>query len=71
MDILIRLIIMLICGIAIPYLGNMIYKPLESFKELDAIGKILWSLFYIFIMNWFVITPSLIFVNCFKYIFLQ
>ncbi len=71
MDILIRLIIMLMCGIAIPYISNMIYEPLKYFKELDIVEKILWSLFYIFLMNWFIITPSLIFVNCFKYIFLQ
>ena len=71
MDILIILIIMILCGIFIPYISNIIYKPLEDFNSLNTIEKILWGLFYIFIVNWFVIAPSIIFFDCFKYIFIK
>ena len=71
MDILIRIFIMIICGLIIPHISKTIYEPLNSFEELNIVVKILWSLAYIFIINWFVIGPSLVFVECFKYVFMQ
>lgn len=71
MDYLIRFIIMILCGVFIPYIANIIYKPLKSYNELNAVEKILWGCFYLFIVNWFVITPSMLFFNCFKYIFIK
>lgn len=71
MDILIRIIIMIFTGILIPYLSNIIYEPLKHYKELTKIEKILWGLGYIFIINWIIITPSILFFDCFKYIFIR
>lgn len=70
MDIIIRILIMLGCGIWIIYFSTF-YRPFENFKELNIIEKILWGLFYIFIVNWFIIVPSVIFLDCFKYIFIK
>ena len=69
MDILIRIILMLISGFSIPYIANL-YSPMENFKELSIVSKIGVLLFYTFIVNWFIILPSIIFMDCFKYIFI-
>ena len=75
MDIFIRIIIMLLMGIAIPFIANLIYSPLgkkfENLKEENIITKIFIFLFYIFCANWFIITPCIIFFDCFKYIFIK
>lgn len=70
MDILIRIILMIISGFSIPYIANLIYSPMENFKELSIVSKIGVLLFYTFIANWFIILPSIIFMDCFKYIFI-
>lgn len=71
MNILIRIIIMILSGIAIPYLANIIYEPMREFNELNKIEKILWILIYIFILNWFIVVPSMYFFECFRYIFIK
>lgn len=68
MDKLIRIILMIICGISLPFIAMNLYKPFEDFKELNTIEQILWLLLYIFIANWLVIAPSIIFFKCFEYI---
>lgn len=73
MDILIRVILMLVCSIFIPYIGNLLYSPLSKikFKELskdEKIELIPYGLLYVFLLNWFIIAPSIVFINCFKYI---
>ena len=71
MDYVIRFIIMILCGAFIPYIANIIYEPLKSYNELNAVEKLLWACFYIFIANWLMIAPSIVFLNCFKYIFIR
>lgn len=70
MDILIRILLMLGCGILIPYIGRWLYGPLVevNFKELEKSEIISQAFIYIFILNWFIIAPSIVFVNSFKYI---
>ena len=70
MDILIRIVLMLGCGLLIPYIGRWLYGPLVevNFKELEKSELISQAFIYIFILNWFIIAPSIIFFNCFKYI---
>lgn len=73
MDILIRVVLMLICSIFIPYMGNLLYSPLSEikFKELNKTEKIElipYGLLYIFFLNWFIIVPSILFADCFKYV---
>lgn len=70
MDILIRIILMIITGFSIPYIANL-YTSMKNFKELSIISKIGVLLFYTFIANWFIIIPSIIFMDCFKYIFIR
>lgn len=71
MDYIIRFIIMISCGIFIPYIAKTVYEPLKSFNEFNTVEKILWGSFYFFIVNWIVITPSIIFFECFKYVFIK
>lgn len=73
MDILIRVILMIICSIIIPLIGKLLYSPLSEikYKELNKSEKIElipYGLLYIFLFNWFIITPSIVFFNCLKYI---
>ena len=70
MDILIRIILMIGCGILIPYIGRWLYGPLieVNFKELEKSELISQAFLYVFIFNWFIIVPSIIFVDCIKYI---
>lgn len=71
MDKLIRVIIMIIASGSLPFIANIIYEPfkdIENFKELNIVEKILWGGIYIFILNWFIITPSIVIFNCFKYL---
>lgn len=71
MDVVIRVIIMIAISIYIPWVSNIIYKPLrdtEAIKELDIIEKIGYA-FLFFLLNWFVIAPATIFMECFKYVF--
>ncbi len=73
MDILIRIILMIICSIFIPYIGCLLYSSLSeiNFKELskkEKIDLIPQTFLYIFFLNWFIIAPSYIFMECFKYI---
>ncbi len=65
MDIFIRIIIMIICSIIISYIATNIYMPLN---DLDKKEKIYMYIFYGFFINWFIITPSIVFFECFKYI---
>ena len=67
MDKLIRLFIFIIASGSIPFIANIIYKAFEDFKELTTVEKTLWGGFYIFILNWFIITPSIVAFECFKY----
>lgn len=71
MDIIIRIVIMIAISIYIPYIANIIYKPLrdkEAVEELNIIEKIGYA-FLFFLLNWFIIAPAVIFMDCFKYIF--
>lgn len=71
MDKLVRIIIMLFVGGCIPFLANIIYEPfrdLDNIKKLNIVEKVLWGGFYIFILNWLIIVPSMIFFECFKYL---
>ena len=71
MDKLIRIIIMVIASGILPFIANIIYEPfrnIKDFKELNFVEKILWIIFYIFIMNWLVIVPSVLAFECLKYI---
>lgn len=68
MNIIIRIIVMIISGVAIIFIANKLYEPINEFKTLDTVEKTLWTFFYIFIANWFIIAPSIIFFNCFVYI---
>lgn len=71
MDKLIRIIVMIIASGALPFIANLIYEPFkkkEDLKELNIVEKILWGAFYIFILNWFIIMPSVVFFECFKYL---
>lgn len=70
MDILIRVIVMILSGISLPFIANAIYEPVKKFNELNIVEKIIWGLVYFFIVNWFIIIPSIWFVECFKYIFI-
>ena len=71
MYIFIRIILMIISGFSIPYIANLIYSPMKDFKELSIIFKVGVLLFYTFISNWFIILPSIIFMECFKYVFIK
>lgn len=71
MDKLIRIVIMIIVGLFLPYIANIIYKPFrdtDAIQEMNIVEKILWGLFYVFIMNWLIVAPAMIFSECFKYI---
>jgi hypothetical protein len=71
MDIVIRVIIMLAISVYIPFVANIIYEPLrnkEAIKELNIIEKIGYA-FLFFLLNWFIIAPAAIFMECFKYVF--
>lgn len=73
MDILIRFVIMMICSIFIPYIGNLLYSPLSEIKHKklssnEKIELIHCFLLYVFILNWFIIAPAIIFIDCLKYI---
>lgn len=71
MDILIRIILMLITGFSLPYISNLIYSQMKDFKKLSIVSKIGVLLFYAFIVNWFIILPSIVFIECFKYVFVK
>lgn len=71
MDILIRIILMLITGFSLPYISNLIYSQMKDFKKLSIVSKIVVLLFYAFIVNWFIILPSIVFIECFKYVFVK
>lgn len=68
MDKLIRIIIMIICFIAIPYLGNMLYSDFkikkEDLKNIDKIGEIIIFL----LLQWVIIIPCYTFMECLKYL---
>lgn len=64
MDKLIRVIIMIICFIAIPHIGNVLYA---DFKDLNKSEKIKMYGYYIF-FSWFMIIPCYEFMECLKYL---
>lgn len=68
MDILIRIIIAVGLSIALPFIGDILYEDMSKFKELNKKEKITTLLFYVFIGNLFIITPSFIIMECFKYL---
>lgn len=71
MDKIIRIILMIIAGGSLPFISNIIYKPfrdIEDIKKMNIVEKVLWGFFYIFIMNWFVIAPAIVFIECLKYL---
>ncbi len=76
MDIVIRIIIMIVITIVLPFIAKLISKPfqdkeaLEDFKKSNIIEKIGYFIMYFF-LNWLIIAPSLIFIECFKYIFIK
>lgn len=73
MDIFIRILIMIGVSVALPLIANIIYEPFrdkKSFKELNIIEKIGMCILY-FILNWFIIVPSILFFECFKYVFIK
>lgn len=73
MDVFIRIVVMILMGIAIPLIGNWLYgdidfkknKEMSNSEKADLIPT---ALLYIFFLNWFIIGPSVVFMECFKYL---
>ena len=73
MDILVRIIIMIAITILLPFIAKIISEPLyekEDLKNSNIIEKIGYFVIY-FLLNWFIIAPSLVFMECFKYVFIK
>ncbi len=68
MDILIRIIIAVGLSIVLPFIGSALYEDMSKFKELTKKEKIINLLIYIFVANWFIITPSYIIMKCLIYL---
>lgn len=64
MDKLIRTVIMIICFIIIPYIGNILYA---DFKDLNKSEKLKMFAFYL-LLDWFIILPCYEFMECLKYL---
>ena len=73
MDIIIRVVLMMVITIFLPVIadivGELSYKKTKIRKE-NIIEKIGYFII-VFLYNWFIIVPAIVFFECFKYIFVR
>lgn len=68
MDILIRIVLMLVSGVAIPFIAKFLYEPMNNFRKQKKSSQIKILILYFLFFNWFIIAPAIIFIECFKYL---
>lgn len=68
MDIIIRIVIMILCELAIIEVSKIIANSYTKFGEMTQKNKILLFIAHFFLTSWFIATPGYVFINCFIYI---